>query len=126
MTTVRRKLDPAKARRLDEATLRRIDALTPDEIEANALSDPDNPPLTEEELKRGAFGRKVRRTRERLKLSQKEFAERYDINLRTLQDWEQGRVSPDSAAMAYLKVIAFEPEAVGRALSRPPLDEHAA
>lgn len=125
MRTIRRKLDPGKLRGLSQETLGQIDALTPDQIKANAFSDPDNPPLTEEELKRGAFGRKVRRTRERLNLSQKEFAERYDINLRTLQDWEQGRVSLDSAAMAYLRVIAFEPETVRRALARPP-DDHAA
>jgi len=29
----------------------RIDAMTEEEIEANALSDPDNPPWTDEELK---------------------------------------------------------------------------
>ena len=58
MTIIRRKLDPSRLRGLSEDTLRRMDALTPDQIEANALSDPDNPPLTEEELKRGAFGRK--------------------------------------------------------------------
>jgi hypothetical protein len=28
----------------------RLDAMTDEEIEANALSDPDNPPLTEEQL----------------------------------------------------------------------------
>jgi putative transcriptional regulator len=28
----------------------RIDAMTEEELTANALSDPDNPPLTEEEL----------------------------------------------------------------------------
>ncbi|MDP9349555.1 MAG: BrnA antitoxin family protein, partial [Gemmatimonadota bacterium] len=29
----------------------RLDAMTEEEIEANALSDPDNPPWTDEELK---------------------------------------------------------------------------
>jgi len=123
--TVRRKLDPARLEGLRDETLRRIDAMTPDEIEANAAGDPDNPSLTEGELRRGAFGRTIRRTRERLNLSQKAFAEQYDINLRTLQDWEQGRVSPDSGTMAYLRVIAFEPEAVRRALSRPRDDDAA-
>ena len=122
---VRRNLDPAKLEGLSDDTLRRMDALTPEQIEAIASSDPDNPPLTEEEIKRGAFGRRVRRTRERLNLSQQEFAERYDINLRTLQDWEQGRVSSDSTTMAYLRVIAFEPDAVRRALARS-LDDDAA
>ena len=44
---------------LDDGTLRpmvsrtdwaRVDAMTDEEVEANALSDPDNPPWTEEEL----------------------------------------------------------------------------
>ena len=30
----------------------RVDAMTDEEVEANALSDPDNPPWTEEELQR--------------------------------------------------------------------------
>jgi hypothetical protein len=30
----------------------RLEAMTEEEIEANALADPDNPPLTEEELAR--------------------------------------------------------------------------
>ena len=31
----------------------RLEAMTEDEIDANALVDPDNPPLTDEELARG-------------------------------------------------------------------------
>jgi putative transcriptional regulator len=50
-------------------------------------------------------------------LSQSEFAERYGFNLRTLQDWECGRVQPPSAVRAYLMVIDRFPETVERALS---------
>ena len=54
--------------------------------------------------------------RRKLGLSQAEFAARFRINLRTLQDWEQRRVTPDGAARVLLAVIAKEPEAVRRAL----------
>jgi len=116
MATVRRTLDPNALPGLSPEASARLDALRPDEIEDKARTDPDNPPLTEEELSRGLLGRKVRRAREELGLSQKEFATRYAINLRRLQDWEQGRFAPDSAMLAYLKVIEREPETVRRIL----------
>lgn len=59
----------------------------------------------------------IKSLRQKLGLSQVQFALRYCFNPRTLQDWEQGRVKPDSAVRAYLNVIAKEPEAVKRALS---------
>ena len=54
--------------------------------------------------------------RQALGLSQKDFAARFHINLRRLQDWEQGRVAPDSAMSAYLTLIEREPETVRRIL----------
>jgi putative transcriptional regulator len=54
----------------------------------------------------------VGRVREKTGLSQTEFASRYGFNPRSLQDWEQGRRMPDSAARAYLLVIANNPKAV--------------
>ena len=116
MAIVRRELDPNSQRRLSSEARARIDALTSEEIEENARTDHDNPPLTDEELSRGLLGRRVRRAREELGLSQKKFATRYAINLRRLQDWEQGRFAPDSAMLAYLKVIEREPETVRRIL----------
>lgn len=118
MATVRRKLDPASGGLSLEA-LSRLDVLTSVEIEANAQTDPDNPPLSDEELSRGVFGRKVRLLRERLGLSQKGFAERFAINVRRLQDWEQGRFAPDATMRAYLRIIATEPERVRRILEAP-------
>ena len=115
MAIVRRKIDPTKVT-LSDDDIARLDALTPTEIEANALAEPDNPPMTDDELARGAFGRKVRLAREKLGLSQSAFAARFGINLRRLQDWEQGRFAPDSAILAYLKVIESEPEMVRRIL----------
>ena len=39
------------------------------------------------------------------------------ISKRALQEWEQGGRQPDSAARAYLTVIAKEPAVVRRALA---------
>ena len=59
----------------------------------------------------------VRALRSKLGLSQSEFASQYGISLRTLQEWEQGRTSPDSAVRAYLTVIERNPQAVIEALA---------
>ena len=83
----------------------RLEAMTPEEIEQNALDDPDNQPSTDEELQRGWTGRFVRQTREATGLSQDKFAERFGLNVARLRDWEQGRYLPDSFAMAFLTVI---------------------
>ena len=50
-------------------------------------------------------------------LSRAEFARRYALDPRALQDWEQGRRRPDRAARAYLTVIARRPDAVAEALA---------
>lgn len=50
-------------------------------------------------------------------LTRAEFARKYDLDARALQDWEQGRRKPDRAARAYLKVIAHQPRAVEKALA---------
>jgi len=54
--------------------------------------------------------------RKSLELSQAEFARRFGFSPRAVQDWEQGRRTPESAARAYLLVIACDPKAVDRAL----------
>lgn len=59
----------------------------------------------------------VKAIRKRVKMSQAEFARAYCISKRALQEWEQGGRQPDSAARAYLTVIAKEPAVVRRALA---------
>lgn len=59
----------------------------------------------------------VKAIRKRAKMSQAEFSKTYRISKRALQEWEQGGRQPDSAARAYLMVIAKEPAVVRRALS---------
>jgi putative transcriptional regulator len=89
----------------------------PDEqIEAAALSDPENPPLTPAQRARLHRVPRVRTLRWEMGLSQAQFASRFQIPLGTLRDWEQGRTEPDQAARAYLDVIAHDPENVRKAL----------
>ncbi len=96
----------------------RLEAMTEEEIEANALSDPDNPPLTNEELARMRRVPNPRSIRERLKLTQEAFSMRFEIPLGTLRDWEQGVSYPDGAARTLLRVIEKDPDAVIKALAR--------
>ena len=56
--------------------------------------------------------------RQRMKLSRRGFADRFGLDARAVQDWEQGRRVPDLAARVLLTVIDREPEAVVRALGR--------
>ena len=52
----------------------------------------------------------VRGIRERAKLTRKEFAERYDLDPRTVEQWEQGRRRPDRSTETYLRLIEKEPD----------------
>jgi len=61
----------------------------------------------------------VRAIRVRSGLSQSEFARRYGISPRSLQEWEQGRREPEGAVRAYLLVIDRDPQAVESALQQP-------
>jgi putative transcriptional regulator len=99
--------------RTDWAALR---TMTDAEIDAAALSDPDNPLLTPERQARLKRVPQVRVMRRAMGLTQEDFSARFRIPLGTLREWEQGKTEPDQAARAYLTVIARDPEAVRRAL----------
>ena len=58
----------------------------------------------------------VKAIREKISLSQSEFATLFGLSKRTLEHWEHGRRVPSGPARAFLTVIAREPEAVRRAL----------
>jgi putative transcriptional regulator len=92
----------------DAERLRLSSAATAAESEAN--SDPDNPPVGSEQLRKMALARFVRRARESTGLGQAEFAERYHISVGRLRDYEQARSSPDTPAMVYLKLILDDPK----------------
>ena len=58
----------------------------------------------------------IRRIRDRLKMSQSEFALMIGVSVATLQNWEQGRRRPEGPARALLKIAAENPKAVIKAL----------
>jgi putative transcriptional regulator len=58
----------------------------------------------------------ARRVRKRLQFSQAEFAERINVSLETIRNWEQGKRSPTGAAKALLQVLDKAPEAALAAL----------
>jgi putative transcriptional regulator len=69
------------------------------------------------ELKRGDYGRvievpDVARIREKVGLSQSEFAALLGVSVRTFQDWEQGRRAPSGAARTLLLVADRNPHAL--------------
>ena len=100
---------------------KRLAEMTEAEVTARSRADRDARPVLRKRL--GDFRRvsltphEVRAIRRRSALSQAAFAERFGLNLRTLQDWEQCRTQPDGPARAYLLVILREPRAVERALA---------
>ena len=95
----------------------RLDAMTEEEIEAGIAADPDaSPPMTDAEI----TAARVQWIRNRLGLSQPDFAREFRIPVGTLRDWEQGRREPDAASWAYLRVIEHAPDTVRAALAGPP------
>jgi DNA-binding transcriptional regulator YiaG len=55
-------------------------------------------------------------------LSQREYADLLGIDVRTLQNWEQGRNRPDPAALSLMRIFAHAPAVFEEALSEP-IDE---
>jgi len=56
--------------------------------------------------------------RKRLRLSRQKFAERFGLDVRAVQDWEQGRRVPNRAARVLLTVINHDPDTVVQALGQ--------
>ena len=114
MALVHYRLDPANPQSLSSKAAARIDAMTTDDAQRNAVTDPDNPPMTNEELARGVFARDVRALRSTLGMTQTAFAESFRIDPSTLVDWEEGRFQPDAIARSYLKLIQASPTFVAK------------
>jgi len=91
-----------------------LDAQTDEDIARNVAGDPDAAPILTDSETASAI---VRTVRKRLGLSQTEFAAKFQLPVGTLRDWEQNRRQPEAPALAYLRVIAREPDMVARALT---------
>ena len=61
----------------------------------------------------------VRQLRERLELTQEQFALHYGLELDAVRNWEHGRREPDRAAKSYLTIIDRNPALVSEALAVP-------
>jgi putative transcriptional regulator len=95
----------------------RLDAMTDEEVMAAARSDPDAQPLTPEQLAKMRRVSRVKVLRERLSMTQAEFAEAFHLPITTLRDWEQHRSTPDAPARALLLAIERDPEVMRRLLA---------
>lgn len=60
----------------------------------------------------------VKAVRKRLDMTQKEFAQAFDLPLGTVREWEIGRRVPDQAAQVLLSVIAAKPKVVQQVVSK--------
>jgi putative transcriptional regulator len=68
----------------------------------------------------------VAATREKLGLSQGEFATAFGVSVGTVRNWEQGRRTPEGPALVLLTVIDRAPRAVLRAIWAGPSKRKAA
>lgn len=89
--SIKRGLEQALAYARVEADVRRYRVHLPDEVDVRAI-------------------------RTRLKMTQEEFAARFDFSVNMLRHWEQGKRQPEGSARAYLTVIARAPKSVQNAL----------
>jgi putative transcriptional regulator len=92
-------------------------------------TDFDNLVKSINEMKRHLAGKRVRGVRvthvgltdvqairKAANISQSQFAKLIGVNLRTLQNWEQGRTCPTGPARALLKIVASNPKSALEAL----------
>ena len=117
--TLLQELPDGTYRRVEGRTdWQRVDKMTDEEAEANALADPDDTALTDDDLGHLRRMPDPRLIRARLKMTQRAFSRAFDLSLLDLQAWEEGRRMPDTAARTYLRVIEQDPAAVLAALDR--------
>jgi len=112
----------ARAVKVDWA---KVHATTEADIARHAREDGTQPPSDREWRKMVREGRvtlvppvkvDVRSIREKLRLSQSEFAAHFGFTTAAVRQWEQGRRQPHGPARVLLTIIEREPGAVSRAL----------
>lgn len=95
----------------------RVGAMADQEVVAAAQTDPDAQPLTPEQLAGMLRVSRVKVLRQRLNMTQAEFAKAFHLPITTLRDWEQNRSTPDAPARALLLAIERNPEVMRRLLA---------
>ncbi len=118
MSISRRKPSATQVHEPDWAAL---DALTDEEIDEQIGADPDVAPdvsdwSPDDPKVRLMEPVDVKAIRDKLGMSQEEFARRFSLNISALRDWEQQRRMPRGPARALLRIIDREPAAARRAL----------
>jgi putative transcriptional regulator len=114
MATTRMTLDEIKARGV-ELDAARLAETTEAEIRQQMVEDGQDPQTAPPAGRLGALPGTLRR---RLGMTQAQFAQAIGVPVATLRNWEQGRVAPDPAARALLRILDREPEAALRALGK--------
>ncbi len=96
----------------------RLEAMSEVDVAQAASGDPDNPILSDGQLRRMRTAREVRRVREATGLSQPQFAARYRIGLGRLRDFEQARSEPDLLLRVIYRLISEDPERAERLIAQ--------
>jgi len=91
--------------------------MTDEDVLADARSDPDAQPRTPEQLAKMRHVSRIKVLRQRLGMTQAEFAGAFHLPITTLRDWEQHRSRPDAPARALLLAIERDPEVMRRLLA---------
>ena len=94
----------------------RLDTMTDEEATAAAAADPDAQPSTPDQLAKLHRVSRVKVLRQRLGMSQTEFARTFHLPIAMLQDWERHRSTPDAPVRALLLAIERDPETMKRLL----------
>ena len=104
--------------------LKRVRATTDKDITRWIAEDPDTAPELPSKVRPRIVYTPpqpdVRRIREQMGLTQAEFAKRFGLSQRTVEQWEQGRAVPDRPARVLLAVIQRNPRAVERVIVGSP------
>jgi putative transcriptional regulator len=108
---------PGDAVRRGDTDWVRLDSMTEEEAVVAAMSDQDAQPLAPEQLAKMRRVSRVKVLRQRLGMTQAEFAEAFHLPITTLRDWEQHRSTPDAPARALLLAIERDPEVMRRLLA---------
>ena len=80
-------------------------------------NDPEDFDVSVAGVERAHMGRRIRRLRHRLGMSQQEFAAAFGIPAASIRQYEIGRHMPPPAVRAYHKVIEAEPDVVRKVVA---------